>query len=285
MTMKIHIILSCVFVLLLSIFSPYSDAGAFRADIMPNVISPGDSFVVRLTGTRDAEIPSAVLNDRQLHFDICGERCYMAVGAVDIETKPGVSVIRLRADKKKINLKLTVRKPNFPLLHLTLAEEKVFPIPADLERAEREDMRLKSLWEMESDRLWQGDFILPLKNEISTVFGTKRIMNQKKVSIHRGMDIRGKDGEEVRASNRGRVVLSEELFFGGNTVILDHGRSIFTVYMHLSVMNVKAGDIVSKDDVVGLVGSSGRASGPHLHFGVKFQDISVNPASLIRLKM
>jgi murein DD-endopeptidase MepM/ murein hydrolase activator NlpD len=79
--------------------------------------------------------------------------------------------------------------------------------------------------------------------------------------------------------------LAEELFFGGNTVILDHGQGIYTIYMHLSKFNVSPGDTVSKGDVIGLVGSTGRATGPHLHFGAKVTGINVNPASLINLKL
>ena len=110
-------------------------------------------------------------------------------------------------------------------------------------------------------------------------------MNGKWVSIHRGVDMKGKTGEEIKASNRGKVVLNEDLFFGGRTIILDHGQGVFTIYMHLSEALVKPEDMVSKGAVIGLVGSSGRATGPHLHFGVKVMDLSVNPVSLIKLKL
>ena len=89
--------------------------------------------------------------------------------------------------------------------------------------------------------MWDGGFLSPLEHDVSTVFGTKRIMNGTWTSIHRGMDIRGKEGDDVMASNNGKVVLAEELFFGGNTIILDHGQGIYTIYMHLSKFNVNAG--------------------------------------------
>jgi murein DD-endopeptidase MepM/ murein hydrolase activator NlpD len=134
-----------------------------------------------------------------------------------------------------------------------------------------------------TDRVWDGEFIQPLDNEVSTVFGVKRIMNKKKTSLHRGVDFRGKSGEPVRAFNRGRVVLADELFYGGNTVILDHGQGIYSIYMHLSKFNVKVNDILEKGTVVGRVGSSGRATGPHLHFGVKIRSINTNPLSFLEL--
>jgi murein DD-endopeptidase MepM/ murein hydrolase activator NlpD len=125
--------------------------------------------------------------------------------------------------------------------------------------------------------------MLPLENETSTLFGTKRILNKKRVSVHKGLDIKWE--EEVKASNSGRVVLAEELFFGGNTIILDHGQGIYTIYMHLSEFNITPEDIISKGDVIGLVGSSGRSTGPHLHFGVKVLNINTNPISLVKLNL
>jgi len=185
--------------------------------------------------------------------------------------------------EKKTNLDLAVRDTRFPTQQLTLPREKVFLSRADLKRVESEDERLKTIFETISDRLWKGKFMLPLKNDISTKFGTKRIINKKKVSIHKGMDIKGKKGEEVKASNSGRVVLAEELFFGGNTVIIDHGHGIYTIYMHLSRFNIKPEDIVLKGDVIGFVGSTGRSSNSHLHFGVKVININVNPVSFAGL--
>jgi murein DD-endopeptidase MepM/ murein hydrolase activator NlpD len=99
------------------------------------------------------------------------------------------------------------------------------------------------------------------------------------------MDIRGEEGEDVRASNRGRVIFAGELFFGGNTIIIDHGQGIYTLYMHLSEIHVRSGEMVSKGNIVGLVGSSGRSSGPHLHFGVKVMNTNINPLSLIELDL
>jgi murein DD-endopeptidase MepM/ murein hydrolase activator NlpD len=139
--------------------------------------------------------------------------------------------------------------------------------------------------EVESERLWKGSFVLPLLNPLSTLFGTVRIINGETVSVHRGLDMKGLEGEEIRASNRGRVVLTEELFFGGNTVILDHGQGIFTIYMHMSQFHVRPGDLVSKNDLIGYVGSSGRSSGPHLHFGVKVTGMNANPVSIVDLKL
>ena len=255
-----------------------SSAKPVHAEISPKKISPGDAFIIRVTGVENGRPISASFGKAEISFGNCGEGCYLAIWAVDIQTKPKAYNVNVTAGKKKIKLKLLVKKTKFPELHLSLPDEKVFPSPDDLDRVEKENKKLKDIWQNVSEKLWEGKFIAPLENEISTVFGTKRVMNEKWTSVHRGMDIRGKEGEQVRASNSGKVVLSEELFYGGNTLVLDHGQGIFSIYMHLSGFNVKSGDIVSKGDAIGLVGSSGRSTGPHLHFGVKVAGINVNPS-------
>jgi murein DD-endopeptidase MepM/ murein hydrolase activator NlpD len=238
-----------------------------------------------LTDVKTSRPPAAYLNKKQFYFSSCGKSCFIAIGAVGIQTKPGVYTIRLNVGKKKKNIKLFVKHTRFPTLSLTLPEDKVFLSPEDLSRAKRESEKLQSICQIVSDRLWEGSFILPLENHISTLFGTKRILNKTRTSIHKGLDIKGKKGEEVKASNNGRVVLAEELFFGGNTIILDHGQGIYTIYMHLSGFNVKLDDIISKGDIVGFVGSSGRSTGSHLHFGVKVLNINTNPVSFVELNL
>jgi murein DD-endopeptidase MepM/ murein hydrolase activator NlpD len=275
------IILSSV----LLIFFTYLGVDAFQPEVFPSEINPGDVFVLRIMDVETPRLPVAFFNDSPLYFSSCGEGCFVTIGAVEIEAKSGVHTIQVIVGDRKKDLNLNVVPATFPEISLTLPEEKVFLSPEDLKRAEMEEERLESIWQIISDRLWEGGFTLPLENDISTSFGTKRIINQKKISVHRGIDIRGKEGESVKASNKGKVILTEELFFGGNTVILDHGQGIFTIYMHLSKFNVKTGDIVSKGDIIGYVGSSGRASGPHLHFGVKVQNISANPVSLMGLAL
>ena len=270
---------------MLLVFSVCTSAGAFQAEVLPSEINPGDAFVIKVTGVRTSHLPAANLNDKLFYFSSCGERCFVTIGAVGIEANPGVHTVQLNLGEIKTSLKLVVKQVSFPTINLTLPPERVFLSPENQKRAEKEAERLKSIWQIVTDKLWDGKFILPLENKTSTAFGVKRIINKEKTSIHKGVDIKGNEGEKVKASNRGRVVLAEELFFGGNTIILDHGHGIYTIYMHLSKFKVKTGSIVSKGDVIGLVGSSGRASGPHLHFGIKVLNINTNPVSFVKLNL
>ncbi len=283
--MKNHNAVLYISVQALLVLVTFAVAGAFQAEVLNSEVNPGDAFLIKVKEVKTLQPLSAVLNNKPFYFSSCGQGCFIAVGAVGIETKPGVYTIQLSAGEKKKKLDLVVRHAGFPEITLTLPDKKVFPGPEDLKRAQREDAKLKALWQKVSERLWKGRFVLPLDNAISTQFGTKRIINKKKISVHRGMDIRGKKGEKVKASNRGRVVLSEELFFGGNTIVIDHGQGIYTIYMHLSEIQVKLDDIVAKGDSIGLVGSSGRATGPHLHLGVKVLNVNTNPVSFFELDL
>lgn len=282
-------VLSCLcliifwLVFLLSLPAPHADA--FQAKVLPSRIHPGDAFMVMVSGLKKEAEPSALLNEKPLHFSSCGKGCFIGLGAFDLSTRPGVYRMLLKAGQQKTLLRMHVLKGRFETINLTLPEEKVSPSPENIVRIEKEADLLSSIWQIDSERLWEGSFLLPLQNPLSIPFGTKRIINMGTVSIHKGLDMRGQEGEEIKASNTGRVILTEELFFGGNTVILDHGQGIFTVYMHMSGFKVSPGDLVSKNDIIGFVGSTGRASGPHLHFGVKVTGINVNPVSLTGLNL
>ena len=275
--------LICLITLIFIIF-PQSTF-AFHAEVLPRKIAPGDVFLIKVSGIRTSRGLKASLRGKKFSFSRYGRGSFVAIGAADIETKPGVHVIKLKVGTNKVKLKLWVRKGSFPEQELTLPEDKVFLKPEDLERVKKENEKLDNIFDTITKKLWEGGFIVPLNNGITTVFGTKRIMNGKWISMHRGIDMKGDSGEEVRAANDGRVVLEDGLFFGGNTIIIDHGQGIYTVYMHLSAFNVSSGDVVSKGDIIGFVGSSGRATGPHLHFGAKVLEMSVNPVSLFNLKL
>jgi len=274
-----------IFLTLVFVFSMHAYAHAFQAEVLPFEIGSGEAFIIKVTSTKNSKLPIASLNGKQFYFSSCAEGCFIAIGAIGIETKPGVYTIMLRVGKEKKNLRLVVKHISYPTLSLTLPEDKVFLSTENLRRAKKEDKKLKSICQIVSDRFWEGSFILPLENDIATAYGTKRIINKKMISVHKGVDIKGQDGLEAKASNNGKIVLAEELFFGGNTIIIDHGKGIYTIYMHLSKFNVKPQGIVSKGDIIGLVGSSGRSSGPHLHFGVKVMNMNINPVSLIKLSL
>lgn len=283
MRLSVSVLICSCAILIICFFS--SSAEGIQVEVVPRAINQGDAFAVKISEAHPSRLARGELGGRQLLFSSCGEGCLLALGSVSIDTQPADHIIKLTIGDREVNISLTVKQAAFPERHLTLPDEKVFLNPEDLKRAQAEEAKLKALWPIMTDKLWEGNFVLPLDNSISTVFGTKRIINKKKNSIHRGIDIRGKKGEAVKATNTARVILVEELFFGGNTIILDHGQGIYSLYMHLSAFNVRDGDIVEKGSVIGFVGSTGRSTGPHLHFGVKVLNVNTNPISLTELEL
>lgn len=257
---------------------------AMHADVVPSSLFPGDVFLVKVTGIDASVRTSALFEGIEVPLEDCGQGCLSGIGAVSIDTKPGERGILVTSGRERTNIALTVGTPRFPELHLKLPESKVSLSAEDLERVKKEEAMLAELWKKGGPRLFRSDFIMPLPNQIATVFGARRILNEKAVSVHRGIDVKGRLGEKVAASNAGRVVLAKNLFFGGNTLIVDHGAGIYTIYMHLEKFAVSPGDVVARGDTIGLVGATGRATGPHLHFGVKILTINVNPVALINLR-
>jgi len=134
------------------------------------------------------------------------------------------------------------------------------------------------------ERLWGGKFRIPLDGVTTgSNFGRRRILNGNPGSPHGGVDLPGATGTPVHAAQRGRVVLAEELFFAGNTVVVDHGLGIYTFYGHLSEIDAKVGDDLEAGTVLGKVGATGRVTGPHLHWGLTVERARVNPLQLVTL--
>ncbi len=132
------------------------------------------------------------------------------------------------------------------------------------------------------EKLWDGPFIRPVEGVITSSFGLYRYINGAAVpSRHQGVDLAIAEGTPVPASNRGQVVFADFVIMTGNTVVIEHGGGLKTFYMHLSEIDCEAGDMVEKGDIIGLVGTTGYSTGPHLHFEVRIGDQSVSPWPLI----
>jgi len=260
-----------------------TQARAFSMVVHPVEITRGDPFFVVVTGAE--EIPTAEFGNEWLPLTPCGEGCFIAIGGSPLGTKAGKHPVKVSHGSLSISLAINVLAGEFERQELTLPKDKVTLSPEDEARADKEAERLRANWAIINPRMWEGDFIMPLEGGISTDFGVVRIMNKTKESIHSGLDIRGAFGTPVYAANAGRVVIDDDLFFGGNSVVIDHGVGIYTVYMHLQESKVLEGKMVSKGEVIGLVGSTGRSTGPHLHYTVKIAATNISPRALSKLPL
>lgn len=167
-----------------------------------------------------------------------------------------------------------------PEERLDLPERMVSPPAADLVRIKRESALLTATFAGRSSRLWTT-FQRPVDGPVSSIFGKRRILNGQPKSPHSGVDFREPRGTPVHAMSNGRVALVEKLFYTGETVIVDHGEGLFSLYAHLSGASVAEGDAVQKGEVIGQVGSTGRSTGPHLHLTVKLLGERIDPLSLV----
>ena len=179
-------------------------------------------------------------------------------------------------------LSIKVLDGAFRTQELTVDRSKVDLDPPTLKRVIREKKSVGGLWwSSVSKKLWNGNFILPVQGEARSTFGLRRIFNGQPRNPHTGEDFSASLGEEVLSSNSGVVKLVEDLFFSGKSIFIDHGLGIYSMYFHLSETLVEEGEVVQKGKIIGLVGSTGRATGPHLHWGVRINSARVNPMALI----
>ena len=165
-----------------------------------------------------------------------------------------------------------------------MAQNKVTPSKEDEAEILREQTDVKKALSFndENAQLSKNGFVLPLKGRISGHFGNQRIFNDVPKNPHSGTDIAAPKGTKIVASGDGKVLLAGgNYFYSGNMVILDHGQGLKTIYAHLDKALVNVGDIVKKGDVIGLVGATGRATGPHLHWGATVNNVRFRPHSLL----
>ena len=250
--------------------------------IEPSNAGPGDIMIVTLTHARgDVQ---GTFQGKKLYFNPSKDTV-KAIVAVDYFTVPGKYDLEISYQGNVLKQAIEIVKKEYEVQRLTLPKDMVELSPENEARAEREQRRMAELWPKENARSWSGDFINPLEGEIISPFGLRRFINDTPKSPHTGVDVRGKNGDKIHAPNDAVVALVDKQFYAGNAVVLDHGQGIYTMFFHLSKVLVKAGQKVKKGEVIALVGATGRATGPHLHWGARVQDARIDPLELIHLKL
>jgi len=253
-----------------------------QGEAMSLKVQVNSSSPVIIGKFRDHKIP---------FFQLASSHKYEALIGVDLAEPPGIYPVTL-ADFDGVRLKpvrpyqIKVVPQKFGTQELNLPQEAVDLDPATLARVEKEQAEVAALLDkVTEEKLWESGFLVPVEGKIAGAFGRKRILNGQPRSPHNGEDIAAPMGTEVHASNTGKVILADDLFFSGKSLILDHGWGIFTMYFHLSEIGVQLGETVKKGQLIGRVGASGRATGPHLHWGLRLAGARVNPFSVSRLSI
>ncbi len=265
-----------------------------RLSATPTRPEPG--AIVRLTldapSSRDSIVSvHGALAGEPLHFLRSGA-AWHAIGGVPVDSAGSLlanAVVQHASGKTEIaRVRFSLPKLPPPVAQ-PLAVDSTFTRPLDaatLARIDRENARAREIGRLAHNRpaMWTSPFLTPRTSVITSEFGSGRVFNGRLTTRHLGVDFRGAVGEPVRAANRGVVVLVDNFFLAGNVVYIDHGGGVVTAYFHLSKPLVAIGDTVKRAQVIGLVGNTGRVTGPHLHWAARYGSITVNPLDLVTLR-
>jgi murein DD-endopeptidase MepM/ murein hydrolase activator NlpD len=210
---------------------------------------------------------------------------WKAIVGIPLATEPGrhsVKLVTAPAGDQDHEIGFTVAPREYATQRLTVEPRKADPLPEDLKRIDAETERTERALATYTEDLsptWR--WAAPVPGERSDSYGKRRVFNGLPRKPHSGMDIAAPTGTPIRVPAAGRVVETGDFFFNGNTVFVDHGQGVLTLYCHLSRIDVKAGELLKEGDVLGLVGATGRVTGAHLHWGVSVNRAMVNPELLL----
>jgi murein DD-endopeptidase MepM/ murein hydrolase activator NlpD len=215
--------------------------------------------------------------------------CWYGFAGVSLATKPGTYTLRVEGNSQTgkeatMSYAVVVGAAHYPTSTIKVAPAFVEP-PKEVQPviAAADVAKKQAFATMDPNPLWSGAFERPTQTETSGVFGSARVYNGVKKSQHQGLDFRASTGTPVHATNAGTVILSRPLYFEGNCVMLDHGQGLMTIYMHLSEFKVKEGEKVTAGQLIALSGGTGRSTGPHLHFAVRWRGEYLDPRTLLEL--
>ena len=224
-----------------------------------------------------------------LHFHTNGDESFRALAGIPVEGDDSLPVL-LRVSYgdgsiDSIHAVLPVRRLRTTMEHLRVAPAMAEPDSAATARIRSETERARQVGRQShsTPQLWSDRFEPPRPSRITSRFGTGRDLNGRVLSRHLGTDFAGTVGDPVEATNRGVVVLVADFYLSGRTVYLDHGSGLVSAYFHLSESDVVEGDTVARGQVIGKVGQSGRVTGPHLHWVVRYGNVTVDPLSVLAL--
>ncbi|HKN57763.1 MAG TPA: M23 family metallopeptidase [Gemmatimonadaceae bacterium] len=269
---------------------------AQRARLTAAPASPEPGAIVRLTLNAPSGLDAIVsvrgaLAEQPLHFIRTGPGVWHAIGGIPVDKEGSLvanAILQRTSGKTDIaRVRFTLPKLPPPVAQ-PLEVDSSFTRPLDsatLARIDRENARAREVGRRSHERppMWTASFLRPRTSVITSEFGSGRLFNGKLTTRHLGVDFRGAIGEPVRATNRGVVALVDNFFLAGNVVYIDHGGGVVTSYFHLSKTLVAVGDTVKRGQVIGLVGNTGRVTGPHLHWAARYGTNTVNPLDLLSL--
>ena len=238
---------------------------------------PG-GVVILPVGSIEETKPDVRFEDKPVMV-VKADGLWQAVVGVPLSAKAGTLRIVVKRGEEKSTQLFSIKDKQYPTQYITVKDKrKVNPNSLDMKRINQESSRIQqalTAWtDTDSETV---NFIWPVKGRVSGLFGRRRVFNGEPRKPHSGMDIAAKTGTPIQAPASGIVRGTGNYFFNGNTVFIDHGQGLITMFCHLNRIDVKDGQAVNQGDIIGTVGATGRVTGPHLHLGVSLNDERVEP--------
>jgi murein DD-endopeptidase MepM/ murein hydrolase activator NlpD len=259
--------------------------------VTPALVEAGSPELIRVDAPAAASVDGEWMGHKLEFLRGRNGHAWFALVGVDVEAIEGQSQLKITVRLPQGNVRdltrfVAIHPAHYRTGTLTVSPKFVEPGPEALKQIEAESkLKGKVFAASAAEPLWTGSFRAPVNAAPTDSFGTRRMFNGKLASIHKGMDYRATMGTPVRAGNSGVVVLARPLYYEGNCVVIDHGLGLFTLSMHFSRIDVKEGQHVEAGERLGLSGATGRVTGPHLHWAVRWQDAYLDPAKLLRLDL
>jgi len=271
---------------------PAAETGVKNIFWQPNDLKQGSPTLITVEFDRAPTHVSATWIGKTLSFfKTDNPKVWYALAGDDLETQPGSYDLAITATLTgghiaRSTKKIDIAAANFLTGSVDVPENFVEPDAAGLKQIASDNIaKAHAYAHVSLTPQWSGNFKQPVIGKSTPSFGESRILNEEKESLHRGTDYPVNEGSLVEASNSGTVVLAKDLFYEGGCVIIDHGQKLFTIYMHLSKIEVAVGDKVQKGSHLGLSGKTGRVTGPHMHFGVRWNGAYLDSVQLLALTL
>jgi murein DD-endopeptidase MepM/ murein hydrolase activator NlpD len=252
-------------------------------ELAPASVRPGDAVLVKITGAPGPEAPRGTVAGRPVTFWRDGAE-WRALAALPIETRVGPAQVEVDVGGAHLATPLEVVAPGFASKSLRLAAKYVEP-PASVQAriaADRKAFAAAQLRAFEPP-LFAANFALPRHSGTTGRFGDQRIVNGKQASVHYGLDLVGARGEPIEATDDGVVVLARDAYMSGKSVVIWHGAGVYSLYFHMDRIRVKEGARVRQGELLGVVGTTGKSTGPHLHWSMKVDGLYVDPESIMAI--
>jgi hypothetical protein len=254
--------------------------------VAARTIQPGELIVLTVTSSRAVDAVRVRAFGHEVPVFDAGKNTWQALIGVDVDVKPARYTVDVDAQERSLahhhSVALPVRRRTFATRTLTVDPAFVNPPPEVEPRIKEEARALTVLWATSTaSRLWSGRFVRPVPGQSTSRFGSLSIFNGQPRNRHSGEDFASPEGTPIVAPGGGRVALARDLYFSGNTVVIDHGLGLFSLLAHLSAFDVKQDEEVTAGQRIGLVGATGRVTGAHLHWAVRLGGSRIDPSSLL----